>query len=324
MSSCEEITKTFIKTYYEIISTSHGESPRILERPEHDKPQLFQLYEPHAQISRNFANSASASYSFKLINEPLKDVCPDDLVNSINTILNYNGTKVNDNILVNVYGSFNKTTSYAQGFWTQEFLLQKYKARWFIIYDTFFSFNSPNITLIGAEQPLQQIGMPMQTVYAPPQAMPQQIPAPVQQIPQKSSTPAVSPDFRPQQNPSANPGLFSPQYQTSRDMPSMQKSYNQYQSSRNEPKRQRFDSYDPARSITITVNGKYQGDDVANYYANYGEVAGKFYTHNTVYIKFCDKNAKDAALAAPPPVINGVTAKVDDGIINKNQRGRPR
>ena len=310
MTSVDEITKQFIATYYNILCHPAN------------SPPLFQMYNSHAQISRKWPNNENTSYSFKLVNDPSRDVCPDDLKNSKVTVSSYNGTKVNDNILINVYGEFIQQSTFLQGYWVQEFVLQRYEARWFIINDNFFSFTRILPKLIGAEAPFAASPMPQpQQVFAPKHIMP----SPQSFQPQNVSNSfgfSPQPVFNPA--PSLQPVQAPPSTPPPNPSPSLPpRSYSTpYRGDR------RSSSYiskmDPDRSITVNLNTKYNGDNIAEHYFKYGDITDKFYTHGAVILEFRDQKSKEAALNAPPPVVNGITAKVENGLPKTYSRGRPR
>ena len=322
MTSVDEITKEFIATYYRILS-NQGPS----------QPPLFQMYNSHAQISRKWPNNENTSYSFKLVNDPMRDVCPDDLRNSDVKVSSYNGTKVNDNILINVYGEFIKKATLLHGFWVQEFVLQRYEARWFIINDNFFSFTGINLKLIGAEAPIQAAPIQQQQqVFAP-----QHIAQATSSLPSETVTgpmvfapqPAMNASTTIQQIPLQGPqpqaptSSFQSHYSSNHDSSMPSRSYsNPYYSGRGDRKL-RYEMMNPDRSITIYLYTKYSGDDVYNHFLKYGDITDKYYTHGAVYLEFKDQRSRDAALNGPPLIINGSQARVENGI-SKSSKGRPR
>ncbi|EAY17395.1 hypothetical protein TVAG_319900 [Trichomonas vaginalis G3] len=259
MSHIKDVASQFVTTYYSMVVQNYI--------------SVKKFYNSHAKISRL---SPISSISFKIANEPAKEVCPDEFISGVLKVLSYSDSTCNDNLLITVYGIVKPNTQSYEFFFTQEFVLQRFSGKWFIINDVYFCYKNIDVQLYGAEQmhPMQVQGIPQHTF-----------------IPQSAPAVQPSPPIRPQSTP----------YQPSRIDSS---------------KKSRPDTLDPSRSITITdLTKTYSGQEVTQIFQKYGPVRNKYFTYGTVYIEFETVEAKNAAIHSPPPIYKGQQCKVEEGIV---------
>ena len=81
-------------------------------------------------------------------------------------------------------------------------------------------------------------------------------------------------------------------------------------------KRSRAEDFDAERTVTIVnLSNNYKGDDVCRGFEKYGEITGRFYTYNTIYLEFESSAAADAAASPPFPMYQGSYTQVSKGIV---------
>lgn len=258
MSHNKDVAGQFIATYY----------PMVI----HNYAAVKKFYNSHAKISRFSCNS---SITFKIANEPIREVCPEEFISGIVKVFSHSFQTINDNLLVTAYGTVAANQMSMEYFFSQEFVLQRFSGKWFIINDVFYCYKSYDVQLLGAEQalsiPLQ--GMPPHAFISQPQP-----PVPVN-LPMRTNSTYV---------PSKSDGQRKSRLDT-------------------------FDISKSITISELSKT--YVGQDVVSIFQKYGTVRSKYFTHGTVYIEYDAVESKNAALHSPPPIIKGQQCKVDDGII---------